>query len=431
MNVLIIGSGGREHALAWKCSQSHQVDSVFVAPGNAGSATEPGVKNVALDISDFSALTDFAKNNNVGLTIIGPEAPLVDGIVDFFQAKNLDCFGPSKGAAQLEGSKAFTKDFLARHNIPSAAYQNFTEVDPAIAYVKQQDVPIVIKADGLAAGKGVIIAQSQEEAQTTIRDMLSGNSFGDAGHRVVIEEFMQGEEASFIALVDGTHALPFATSQDHKARDDGDLGPNTGGMGAYSPAPVVTPEIHDRVMKEVIMPTVQGMAEEGNTYTGFLYAGLMIAADGSPRVVEYNCRFGDPEAQPIMMRLQSDLVALCQAALTKTLNQTSIEFDSRAALGVVLAAGGYPESYAKGKTIKGLSADSESPHSKIFHAGTTLHNKDIVTNGGRVLCATALGDNVTQAQSRAYQLAAQIDWDEVYYRKDIGYRAVEREQSSS
>ena len=427
MNIMIIGSGGREHALAWKCSQSNQVDSVFVVPGNAGSAREPGVKNIALDITDFAALTDFAKDNSVGLTIIGPEAPLVDGIVDYFQAQNLECFGPSKGAAQLEGSKAFTKDFLARHNIPSAAYQKFTEVEPAIAYVKEQGIPIVIKADGLAAGKGVIIAQTREEAEITIRDMLSGNSFGEAGHLVVIEEFMQGEEASFIALVDGSHALPFATSQDHKARDDGDLGPNTGGMGAYSPAPVVTPEIHDRVMKEVILPTVRGMAAEGNTYTGFLYAGLMIAADGSPKVVEYNCRFGDPEAQPIMMRLQSDLVELCQAALNKTLGNTTIEFDDRAALGVVLAAGGYPDSYAKGKVISGLDADSDSPHSKIFHAGTTLHNNGIVTNGGRVLCATALGDTVTQAQARAYQLVSQIDWDAVYYRKDIGYRAVARE----
>ncbi len=427
MNVMIIGSGGREHALAWKCSQSNQVDSVFVVPGNSGSTREPGVKNIALDITDFSALTDFAKDNGVGLTIIGPEAPLVDGIVDYFQAQNLECFGPRKGAAQLEGSKAFTKDFLARHNIPSAAYQKFTEVDPAIAYVKAQGTPIVIKADGLAAGKGVIIPQTQEEAEITIRDMLSGNSFGEAGHLIVIEEFMQGEEASFIALVDGSHALPFATSQDHKARDDGDLGPNTGGMGAYSPAPVVSPEIHDRVMKEVILPTVRGMAEEGNTYTGFLYAGLMIAADGSPKVVEYNCRFGDPEAQPIMMRLQSDLVELCQAALNKTLSNTTIEFDDRAALGVVLAAGGYPDSYAKGKVITGLDSDSDSPHSKIFHAGTRNQDKDIVTNGGRVLCATALGDTVTQAQARAYELVSQIDWEDVYYRKDIGYRAVARE----
>jgi len=428
MNILIIGSGGREHALAWKASQSNQVKEVFVAPGNAGTATEPGISNVALDVADFEALADFAENNGVGLTIIGPEAPLVDGIVDYFQSRGLACFGPSKGAAQLEGSKAFTKDFLARHNIPTAAYQNFTEIEPAIAYVREQGTPIVIKADGLAAGKGVIIAQTREEAEETIRDMLSGNSFGDAGHRVVIEEFMQGEEASFIALVDGTHALPFATSQDHKARDDGDLGPNTGGMGAYSPAPVVSTDIHERVMKEVIMPTVRGMAAEGNTYTGFLYAGLMIGADGNPKVVEYNCRFGDPEAQPIMMRLKSDLVALCQAALSGTLDQTDIEFDTRAALGVVLAAGGYPADYAKGKVISGLSDNSDLPTAKIFHAGTKLVDGQVVTNGGRVLCATALGDSVTQAQARAYQLVKQVNWEEMYYRKDIGYRAVAREK---
>jgi phosphoribosylamine--glycine ligase len=427
MNVMIIGSGGREHALAWKCARSAQVDEVFVVPGNAGTAQEPGVRNVALNAGDFAALTSFARDNQVGLTIIGPEAPLVDGIVDHFQAENLACFGPTKGAAQLEGSKAFTKDFLARHNIPTAAYENFTDAEAAIAYVKAQGTPIVIKADGLAAGKGVIIAQSQAEAQATIRDMLSGNSFGDAGHRVVIEEFMVGEEASFIALVDGSHALPFATSQDHKARDDGDKGPNTGGMGAYSPAPVVTQAIHDRVMAEVIMPTVRGMAAEGNTYVGFLYAGLMIAPDGSPRVVEYNCRFGDPEAQPIMLRLQSDLVGLCQAALAGELDNTTIAFDDRAALGVALAAGGYPDSYAKGKVISGYDADGDSEDCKIFHAGTRTDGDHVVTNGGRVLCATALGNNVTQAQARAYALVEQVSWEDMYYRKDIGYRAVERE----
>jgi len=427
MNVMIIGSGGREHALAWKCARSAQVDEVFVVPGNAGTAQEPGVRNVALNAGDFAALTSFARDNQVGLTIIGPEAPLVDGIVDHFQAENLACFGPTKGAAQLEGSKAFTKDFLARHNIPTAAYENFTDAEAAIAYVKAQGTPIVIKADGLAAGKGVIIAQSQAQAQATIRDMLSGNSFGDAGHRVVIEEFMVGEEASFIALVDGSHALPFATSQDHKARDDGDKGPNTGGMGAYSPAPVVTQAIHDRVMAEVIMPTVRGMAAEGNTYVGFLYAGLMIAPDGSPRVVEYNCRFGDPEAQPIMLRLQSDLVGLCQAALAGELDNTTIAFDNRAALGVALAAGGYPDSYAKGKVISGYDADGDSEDCKIFHAGTRTDGDHVVTNGGRVLCATALGDNVTQAQARAYALVEQVSWEDMYYRKDIGYRAVERE----
>ena len=427
MNVMIIGSGGREHALAWKCSQSPKVDQVLVVPGNAGTAGEPGLKNVNLDITDFAALTGYAKSNDVGLTIIGPEAPLVDGIVDHFQAEGLACFGPSRGAAQLEGSKAFTKDFLARHNIPTAAYENFTDANAAVAYVREQGAPIVIKADGLAAGKGVIIAQTVEEAEATIRDMLSGNSFGEAGHRVVIEEFMQGEEASFIALVDGTHALPFATSQDHKARDNGDRGPNTGGMGAYSPAPVVTPEIHDRVMREVIMPTVRGMAEEGNTYVGFLYAGLMIGKDGAPRVVEYNCRFGDPEAQPIMLRLASDLVTLCQAALAGTLDSTTIEFDPRASLGVVLAAGGYPGSYDKGKVISGLDADERISGSKIFHAGTRTSGNDVVTNGGRVLCATALGASVSEAQAKAYELVKQIDWEDVYFRTDIGYRAVARE----
>lgn len=427
MNVMIIGSGGREHALAWKCAQSTLVDQVLVVPGNAGTAGEPGVKNVSLDITDFAALTNYAKANDVGLTIIGPEAPLVAGIVDHFQALGLACFGPSKEAAQLEGSKAFTKDFLSRHNIPTADYENFTDADAAIAYVRQQGVPIVIKADGLAAGKGVIIAQTLDEAEITIRDMLSGNSFGDAGHRVVIEEFMQGEEASFIALVDGNHALPFATSQDHKARDDGDKGPNTGGMGAYSPAPVVTPEIHDRVMKEVIMPTVRGMAEEGNTYVGFLYAGLMIDKDGAPRVVEYNCRFGDPEAQPIMLRLTSDIVTLCQAALAGTLDRTTIDFDPRASLGVVLAAGGYPGAYAKGKVIMGLDTDERVPGSKIFHAGTKTSGNDVVTNGGRVLCAAALGNTVSEAQAKAYQVVKQIDWEDVYYRTDIGYRAVARE----
>ena len=429
MNVLIIGSGGREHALAWKSAQSDQVEKVFVVPGNAGTASEPDVENIAMDISDFDALTGFASENNVGLTIIGPEAPLVNGIVDAFQAKGLDCFGPGKGAAQLEGSKAFTKDFLARQKIPTADYQNFTEVEPAIAYMKAQGTPIVIKADGLAAGKGVIIAQTEEEAESTIRDMLSGNSFGDAGHRVVIEEFMQGEEASFIALVDGKNALPFATSQDHKARDEGDTGPNTGGMGAYSPAPVVTPEIHDRIMNEVIMPTVNGMAAEGNTYVGFLYAGLMIAADGTPKVVEYNCRFGDPEAQPIMMRLKSDLVSLCQSALSGSLDTTKIEFDDQACMGVVLAAGGYPDAYEKEKAISGLDADNGSSDSKIFHAGTKLLDGDVVTNGGRVLCATALGANVTEAQAKAYQLVSKINWDEMYYRKDIGHRAIARELS--
>jgi len=429
MKVMIIGSGGREHALAWKAASSPRVEQVFVVPGNAGTAREPGVMNVQIDISDFAALADFAKIQRVGLTIIGPEGPLVDGIVDYFSGAGLPCFGPSKGAAQLEGSKAFTKDFLARHNIPTAGYANFTEVEPALAYLRTQSLPIVIKADGLAAGKGVIIAQSAAEAESTVREMLAGNSFGAAGHRVVIEEFMAGEEASFIAIVDGTTALPFATSQDHKARDDGDQGPNTGGMGAYSPAPVVTPDIHDRVMQEVIMPTVRGMAAEGNTYVGFLYAGLMIAADGSPRVVEFNCRFGDPEAQPVMMRLNTDLIDLCESALTGTLHDMNIDFDPRAAVGVVLAAGGYPDHYAKGDVIQGL--DTPSPEaSKLFHAGTRLEGNNVVTNGGRVMCATALGTSVSEATRTAYALAGNIHWNKLYYRKDIAWRAIAREQQS-
>ena len=429
MNVMIIGSGGREHALAWKTIQSNQVDKVFVIPGNAGTAQESNIENVDLDPMDFPPLVDFANGNNIGLTIIGPEAPLVAGIVNYFQDQGLLCFGPSQGAAQLEGSKAFSKDFLQRHNIPTAAYQNFTEIEPAIEYLQQQTLPIVIKADGLAAGKGVIIAQTLDEAIEAVNDMLSGNSFGDAGHRVVIEEFMQGEETSFITIVDGKTALPFASSQDHKARDNGDLGPNTGGMGAYSPAPVVSPEIHQRIMQEVINPTVNGMAAEGNTYVGFLYAGLMINSDGDPKVVEFNCRFGDPEAQPVMMRLQSDLVDLCQTALKGELERATIDFDSRPAVGVVLAAGGYPASYEKGKIINGLDT-SQNSDNKIFHAGTAIKNGDIVTNGGRVLCATSVGDTVTAAQQLAYKLVGQISWDEVYYRTDIAYRAIEIENSN-
>jgi len=431
MNVLVLGNGGREHAMAWKLAQSPSVDKVFVAPGNAGTATEAGVENVAIDTLDFPALVAFAKNNAVQLTVVGPEAPLVGGVVDYFTAQGLRCFGPSQGAAQLEGSKAFTKDFLARHHIPSASYQNFTDADQAIAYVKQQGTPIVIKADGLAAGKGVIIARSQHEAAATIHDMLSGNRFGDAGSRVVIESFLQGEEASFIVMVDGEHVLPLATSQDHKARDDGDLGPNTGGMGAYSPAPVVTPAIHERIMAQVIMPTVRGMAAEGNPYTGFLYAGLMISPDGAINVIEYNCRFGDPEAQPVMMRLQSDLAALCLAALDKRLDQVAVQWDERASIGVVLASGGYPDAYDQGVEICGLEqAIDPANNAKIFHAGTALKDGKVVTNGGRVLCAVALGSSVTAAQKAAYELAANISWDRIYFRRDIGHRAIAREQSA-
>jgi phosphoribosylamine---glycine ligase len=427
MNVLIIGSGGREHALAWKAAQSTQVEKVFVAPGNAGTALENNVENVAIDVLDFPKLTEFAKNNNVGLTIVGPEVPLVAGVVDYFRTQDLLCFGPTKGAAQLEGSKAFTKDFLARHKIPTADYQNFTEVEPALAYLKEKGAPIVIKADGLAAGKGVIVAETLEQAEDAVRDMLSGNAFGDAGCRVVIEEFLAGEEASFIVMVDGKNVLPMATSQDHKRVGDGDTGPNTGGMGAYSPAPVVTQAVHDRVMKEIIYPTVNGMAAEGNVYTGFLYAGLMIDASGTPKVIEYNCRFGDPETQPIMLRLQSDLIELCLAALKGDLDKTTAAWDARASIGVVLAAGGYPDAYNKGDVISGLPT-TETAGEKVFHAGTTSKDGNVITNGGRVLCATALGNTVSEAQQRAYELVKKISWNGVFYRNDIAYRAIAREQ---
>ena len=429
MKVLVVGSGGREHALAWKVAMSPKVETVYVAPGNAGTSLENKVENVAINAEDIPALLEFSQKNNIGLTIVGPEAPLVNGIVDAFTEVGLRCFGPTKNAAQLEGSKAFTKDFLQRHNIPTAAYGNFTEIDAAIDYIKQQGAPIVIKADGLAAGKGVILAQTEQQAIDTVNDMLAGNKFGDAGHRVVIEEFLEGEEASFIAMVDGKNILPFATSQDHKARDNGDTGPNTGGMGAYSPAPVVTRSVHDHIMNEVMRPTVDGMAAEGNTFTGFLYAGIMISKDGTPKVLEYNVRFGDPETQPIMMRLQSDLVELCEAALDQRLDQVRSKWDHRCSLGVVMAAGGYPEAYNTGDVISGLP-DITSPNTanaKVFHAGTTTSNGDIVTAGGRVLCAVALGDNVTQAQKLAYKLLEQINWKDVYYRTDIGHRAISRE----
>ncbi|MFT6164057.1 MAG: phosphoribosylamine--glycine ligase [Zhongshania aliphaticivorans] len=424
MNVLIIGNGGREHALAWKVAQSAQVETVFVAPGNAGTALDNNIENVAIAIDDFAALADFAENNQVGLTIVGPEAPLVEGVVDFFQARNLPCFGPTKGAAQLEGSKAFTKDFLARHQIPTGSYQNFTELEPALAYLREQGAPIVVKADGLAAGKGVIVAETLVQAEEAVRDMLSGNAFGDAGCRVVIEEFLEGEEASFIVMVDGENILAMATSQDHKRVGDGDTGPNTGGMGAYSPAPVVTPEIHQRVMDEVIIPTVRGMASEGNRYTGFLYAGLMINAQGEPKVIEYNCRFGDPETQPIMLRLKSDLAALCLAAIAGKLDTVTADWDARPAVGVVLAAGGYPSDYAKGEVITGIPAETDC--SKVFHAGTRLADGKLVTNGGRVLCATAMASSVADAQQLAYAAAKQIKWRDAFYRNDIAYRAIDR-----
>ncbi|WP_241609594.1 phosphoribosylamine--glycine ligase [Rosenbergiella australiborealis] len=425
MNILIIGNGGREHALAWKAAQSPHATQVFVAPGNAGTALETSLVNVDIDATDIPALVAFAQKENIGLTIVGPEAPLVQGVVDAFQREGLIIFGPTQAAAQLEGSKAFTKDFLERHQIPTADYQNFTEIEPALAYLHEKGAPIVIKADGLAAGKGVIVAMTLEEAESAVKDMLAGNAFGDAGHRIVIEEFLEGEEASFIVMVDGEHVLPMATSQDHKRVGNGDTGPNTGGMGAYSPAPVVTDEIHQRVMDQIIWPTVKGMAEEGNRYTGFLYAGLMIDATGQPKVIEFNCRFGDPETQPIMMRLQSDLVELCLAGSTGRLDQVNSVWDERPALGVVIAAGGYPEAYRKGDVINGL-AQSESTESKVFHAGTELSAGEVKTNGGRVLCATALGANIAEAQTLAYQLASQIHWDGSFYRDDIGYRAIAR-----
>ncbi|EKT4489646.1 phosphoribosylamine--glycine ligase [Shewanella algae] len=431
MQVLVIGGGGREHALAWKAAQSATVETVFVAPGNAGTALEPKLENLAIEATDIPALLAFAKQQQIALTIVGPEAPLVLGVVDAFRAEGLNIFGPTEAAAQLEGSKAFTKDFLARHRIPTADYQNFTEIAPAKAYVTElagrTGFPVVIKADGLAAGKGVIIAQDQTEADAAIDDMLAGNKFGEAGSRVVVEEFLRGEEASFIVMVDGNNILPMATSQDHKARDNADNGPNTGGMGAYSPAPVVTQTVHDWVMANVIRPTVDGMAAEGNVYTGFLYAGLMIAADGSAKVLEYNCRFGDPETQPIMMRLKSDLVELCLAACRGELDKVSAEYDQRAAVGVVMAAGGYPDDYRKGDVIEGLSLGNNE--AKVFHAGTKMVDGHVVTNGGRVLCATALGNTVTEAQQAAYALVDEVHWDDVYFRTDIGYRAIAREQA--
>ena len=425
MNVLIIGSGGREHALAWKAAQSPRVETVYVAPGNAGTATEPGVENVALDTMDFAGLADFAAGNQVGLTIVGPEAPLVAGVVDYFQQRDLRCFGPRQGAAQLEGSKAFTKDFLARHAIPTGAYANFTELEPALAYLREQGAPIVVKADGLAAGKGVIVAETLAEAEAAVTDMLSGNAFGEAGCRVVIEEFLEGEEASFIVMVDGSNVLPMATSQDHKRIGEGDVGPNTGGMGAYSPAPVVDEAVYERVMREVILPTVRGMAAEGNDYTGFLYAGLMISPAGEPRVIEYNCRFGDPETQPIMVRLQSDLVELCEQALDGALDTATADWDPRCAIGVVLAAGGYPGNYSKGTPIHGLDA-AQPDNIKVFHAGTAHSDGQVVTSGGRVLCVTALGSDIAAAQADCYRAVAKISWEGMTLRHDIGWRAIAR-----
>jgi phosphoribosylamine--glycine ligase len=428
MNVLIIGNGGREHALAWKVAQSSRVKKIFVAPGNAGTALEPRVSNVDIAVDDVPALVKFAQTNKVDLTIVGPEAPLVIGVVDAFQAAGLRCFGPSKLCARLEGSKAFTKDFLKANRIPTAAYATFTQATFDEQWVLAQRAPLVVKADGLAAGKGVIICATQQEAVQAVQEMFAGQ-FGKAGSLVVVEEFLEGEEASFIVMVDGKNILPLATSQDHKRLLDADQGPNTGGMGAYSPAPVVTPEIHNRIMREVIEPTVRGLIDMGTPYTGFLYAGVMVAPDGTPNVLEFNCRFGDPETQPIMMRLQSDLTLLCEAALDGKLDQVTAAWIPQAALGIVLAAGNYPETPRKGDAISGLERAGKLP-GKVFHAGTQLQGNTVITNGGRVLCAVGIGDTVKAAQTQAYALADAITWEGVQYRRDIGYRAIERESST-
>ncbi|MCX0338511.1 phosphoribosylamine--glycine ligase [Acinetobacter radioresistens] len=427
MNILVLGSGGREHALAWKIAQDDQVAKVFVAPGNAGTATENKCENVALDILDNLAIIDFAKNNAIDLIIVGPEAPLVNGVVDACREAGVKIWGPTKFAAQLEGSKAFAKHFLKRHNIPTAFYDVFTEVDAAKAFVEKNGAPIVIKADGLAAGKGVIVAMTNEEAFAAIDDMLAGNKFGDAGSRVVIEEFLAGEEASFICMIDGDNILPMATSQDHKRIFEGDQGPNTGGMGAYSPAPVVTADVFEKTMNEVMRPTVAGMKKDGHVYTGFLYAGLMIDEQGQPKVIEFNCRFGDPETQPIMMRLKSSLVDLVQAGIEGNL-PSEAEWDERKTVGIVLASKGYPETSSSGDVISGLN--TEMTDVKVFHAGTkTNENGDIVTAGGRVLCVTALGNTIGEAQAKALELCEKVTFDGVQYRKDIGYRAIAREKS--
>jgi phosphoribosylamine--glycine ligase len=426
MKVLVIGGGGREHALAWKLAQSPRVTKVFVAPGNAGTALEANVTNVDLSVSDLDGLVAFAESNAIDYTVVGPEAPLVDGVVDRFEAKGLRCFGPRADCAQLEGSKAFTKEFLKRHNIPTAAYGTFTDVDQALAYLDEVGAPIVVKADGLAAGKGVILAETLDEAKSAVKDMLQGNQFGDAGSRVVIEEFLTGEEASFIVMVDGTDVLPLASSQDHKAAYDGDTGPNTGGMGAYSPAPVVDQMCHNRIMSEVIQPTIHGLAADGLRYRGFLYAGIMVTANGTPKVLEYNCRFGDPETQPILFRLKSDLLDLIEAACHGSLGDQIALWDSRAALGVVMAAPGYPGDYPNGAAIS-LGQDIED--TKVFHAGTAMSGDQPVTSGGRVLCVTALGSSVTEAQAKAYERLKTVQFEGAEYRTDIGYRAVERENA--
>lgn len=422
MNVLVIGGGGREHALAWKLSQSPKVSKIFVAPGNAGTAAEPKTENIAIDAEDITALKAFALKENIDLTIVGPEAPLVAGIVDEFNQTSLPIYGPTAATAQLEGSKAFAKQFMLENDIPTGGYAVFTNYQQAEDYISSQIFPIVIKADGLAAGKGVVIAENKQQALQCAKHMLSGSSFGNAGHRIVVEEFIQGEEASFICMVDGINILPLASSQDHKARDEGDKGPNTGGMGAYSPAPIVDQAMHQKIIEQVIAPVVNGFAAQSTPYVGFLYAGLMINQDLTPKVLEFNCRFGDPETQPILMRMQSDLAELCLAAVNQQLDQHTIEWDARAALGVVLAAGGYPEHYDKGEIIQGLPNQSDTQ--KVFHAGTKMDDGNVVTNGGRVLCATALGKDISDAKNNAYDLVKQISWPNMFYRNDIGYRAI-------
>ena len=423
MKVLIVGSGGREHAFAWKCSQSQKVTKIYVAPGNGGTAKEQKVENIKIEADDIDGLLNFAQLQNINLTIIGPEAPLVMGIVDRFIAAGLPCFGPKAEAAQLEGSKSFTKDFLKRHGIPTADYSSFNELEPAITYIKSKGAPIVVKADGLAAGKGVIVAMTEEEAITAVEDILEAKSFGEAGSKIVIEEFLEGEEASYIVVTNGTEVLPLATSQDHKARDNNDLGPNTGGMGAYSPAPIITASLDERVMNEIINPTLAGLKKDGIDYSGFLYAGLMIDKDGNPKILEYNCRFGDPETQPIMMRLKSDFVELCESTLNGNLSDHSVLWDKRVALGVVMAAGGYPIKYNKGDQISGLNL-IDQVSSKVFHAGTILKENEILTAGGRVLCVVGIGHDTHRAQKNSYENVAKISWKNEYHRDDIGFKAI-------
>ena len=424
MKVLVVGSGGREHALAWKFAQSERVETVFVAPGNAGSALEQGVKNIEIGSTDVEGLVNFAGREGIGITVIGPEGPLDMGIVDRFREAGLYCLGPTKTASKLEGSKGFAKEFMHRFNIPTGRYQIFSDLADAKEYVRIQGAPIVIKADGLAAGKGVVVALSEDQAMLALEQIMSEGRVGEAGQTVVIEEFLEGEEASFICICDGKTAIPFASSQDHKARDEGDLGPNTGGMGAYSPAPVVTSEIHQAVMTNIIKPTIDGMAAEGAPFVGFLYAGLMIDALGQARVVEYNCRFGDPEAQAIMMRLDSDFLEVCERALSGKLEGYALSFDQKTSLGVVLAAKGYPDQYEKGLPISGLS--SQVTDTKVFHAGTEVKDKKVVTNGGRVLCVASLGEDIMEARTKAYERIGLLDWDGMFFRKDIGHKAVSR-----